>query len=125
MRKLQYYKIYELLNTLQEAVDILSDMNAVDARKNLISDMIFYVDNLIQYAEGIASADQLAAGLKQLGSMLSSRKECTVLSEQINCIKEELNLIDIECTKIEEFRKETNFSRYIGRSEERRVGKEC
>lgn len=114
MRKLQYYKIYELLNTLQEAVDILSDMNAVDARKNLISDMIFYVENLIQYAEGIASADQLAAGLKQLGSMLSSRKECTVLSEQINCIKEELNLIDIECTNIEEFRKETNFSRYIG-----------
>ena len=29
MRKLQYYKIYELLNTLQEAVDILSDMNWV------------------------------------------------------------------------------------------------
>ena len=61
MRKLQYYKIYELLDTLQEAVDILTNMNAVDEKEKLISDMRFYVDKIIQYVEGIANADQLAA----------------------------------------------------------------
>lgn len=113
MRKLQYYKINELLNTLQEAVGILSDMNAVDAKEKLISDMIFFVDKIIQYVEGSANADQLTAALKQLGSMLSSGSECKELSEQVNCMKEKLNNIDIERTNIEEFCEETNFSRYI------------
>lgn len=113
MRKLQYYKIYELLDTLQETVDILTNMNAVDEKEKLISDMIFYVDKIIQYVEGIANADQLAAALKQLGSMLSSGSECIELSEQVNCMKEKLSNINIERTNIEEFREETNFSRYI------------
>ena len=82
-------------------------------KKKLISDMIFYVDMIMQYVEGIANADQLAAALKQLGSMLSSGSECIELSEQVNCMKERLNNISIERTNIEEFREETNFSRYI------------
>ncbi len=75
MRKLQHGKICELLGTLQEAADILSEMGNADARGRLVSDMLFFVDEITRYVEGIANTSQLVSALEALGGTLSSMIE--------------------------------------------------
>ena len=91
MRKLQYKQTCELLNTLQEAAAILSDMRDAAAKAQLFSDMIFFVDHIIQYAENMICEKQFVMELKQLRDMLLSEGECTEISEKISSIKQSLN----------------------------------
>lgn len=113
MRKLQYKKTCELLNTLQEAAAILSDMRDAAAKARLFSDMLFFVDHVMQYAENIACEKPFVMELKQLRDMLCSEREYTEISEKISSIKQRLNTMEIERTAANEFRAETDFSRYI------------
>ena len=113
MRKLQYKQTCELLNTLQEAAAILSDMRDAAAKAQLFSDMIFFVDHIIQYAENMICEKQFVMELKQLRDMLLSEGECTEISEKISSIKQSLNTMEIERTAANEFRAETDFSHYI------------
>lgn len=114
MRRLQYRKLCELLDTLEEAETILSGMSDASAKAGLVSDMIFFVNKITQYAEGITGTEQFATALRALEKKMSSeRVEDAVDSVQISNIKEKLDEIAIERTCSEEFRSETDFSHYI------------
>lgn len=128
MRKLQHGKICELLGTLQEAADILSEMGNADARGRLVSDMLFFVDEITRYVEGIANTSQLVSALEALGgtlsSMIESREQtcsaccdrgadCGNVLERLDDVKKGLDAIEIERTSAEVFWAEADFSRYI------------
>lgn len=113
MKKLQYEKICELLDTLQEASDILSNMTDVNAKANLSSDMIFFAGEIIKYAETIDNTNQLVTELKELGQILSYESKRNELLGQIGSIREELDKIDIEHISLEKLREETELSHYI------------
>lgn len=112
MRKLQYEKLRELLNTMQEAAGILSSMNDDDERKNLVLDMIFFVNRIISYAEGIANVDSFVAELKQLREMLALTKVMS-LPEKVSKAGVVLDEIKIERTDVEKFHRETDLFCYI------------
>lgn len=113
MRKLQYEKLCELFHTLQEAAEILSGMGADEAREKLASDMAFFANEVAGYVEEIGDTSQLAVRFKELGGMLSSEFGCEDTSGQIEAIGEILERVEIERTSSEEFRAETEFSRYL------------
>ena len=68
MRKMQYKKISELLDTLQEAMNILLAMKDSDAKAHLTSDMYFFVNQLMEYIAGIPDTEQLFATLEDMRS---------------------------------------------------------
>ncbi len=72
-----------------------------------------FLNKIVQYAEGIAGAEQFAAELRQLERMLSLRSKDIELSRQIGDVKKKLDEIDIERTSLEKFREEADFSHYI------------
>ena len=60
-----------------------------------------FLNKIVQYAEGIAGAEQFAAELRQLERMLSLRSKDIELSRQIGEVKKKLDDIDIERTSLE------------------------
>lgn len=118
MRKMQYKKVSELLDTLQEATNILLAMKDSDAKAHLTSDMLFFVNQLMEYIAGIPDTEQLLTALDRLkgggGGILSAEfQQAGEWLRVIDGIREKLEMIKIEYTDLKELQMEYDFSRYL------------
>lgn len=117
MRKMQYKKISELLDTLQEAMNILLAMKDSDAKAHLTSDMFFFVNQLMEYIAGIPDTEQLFATLEDMRSsegVLSDRfRQAEEWPKMVNEIRKKLEMIKLVYTDMEELQMEYDFSRYL------------
>lgn len=118
MRKMQYKKVSVLLDTLQEATNILLTMRDNAAKAQLTSDMLFFVNTLMEYIAGIQGTKELSVALEGLrsgeGGILSAGfQQAGKWPRMVNEIREKLEMIKIEYTDLKEFQMEYDFSRYL------------
>lgn len=112
MRKLEYRKARGLLDTLQEAGEILAGMHDQKAKMALIADMRVFIERIAEYLNSIAETSCWAEALNGLKKDLVCG-DAEAIPIVIGNIRESLDTAKIEYTDPGKFTAETDFSRYI------------